>query len=414
MLEPPVLLWSTRRICFAPEGPLYMTRFLKSQLLMSAVLVVGMLALPGLAFGATPYVITNDDSSFPSTGVSFYSVAANGTLTLQQQVATLGVGIGGGFFGASRIKVIDGPQQPCVYASEAGSGSIVGISINTLTVGGSANGSETDSGASNGMGLASNGQFLYASYGDSNTIGAFQLESGCSLNFIGDTSVTGVEGGQVNAIAAHENILIATYTDGTIESFTISGGVPITNGDKQISTATVQSKDATYPNSIDITSDGHFAIFGDTSTSMVVEVSDISSGKLAKTVVQKSTASINSSNVILSPDETLLYVINTQGDSVSALFFNRKNGQLNPGCTSGRIRGHSVNWSYLAGPALINQKGTGGGVYVAEFGVQSGIAMVKINVSGKTCTLHEVSSSPFANSNSPGLLSIGAFPPRSF
>jgi|SRR5215831_447531 len=386
----------------------------KFQLLMAAALFVATLIPCGLAFAATPFIITNDDSSFPSTGVSFYSVAPNGTLTLQQQVATLGVGIGGGFFGANRIKVINNADQPCVYASEAGSGSIVGISINSLTVGGSASGSDTDSGASNGMGLASNGQFLYASYGDSNTIGAFQLESGCSLSFIGDTAVTGLDGGQINAIAARQNILIVTYTDGTIESFTISGGIPITNGDKQISTATVQSKDATYPNSIDITSDGHFAIFGDTSTQMVVEVSDISSGKLAKTVVHKSTASISSSNVILSPDETLLYVINTEGDSVSAWFFNRKNGQITPGCTSGRIRGHSVNWSYLVAPALIKPEGNGGGVYVAEFGVQTGIAMVRVSVSGTACTLHEVASSPFANPNSPGLLSIGAFPPRSF
>ncbi len=46
------------------------------------------------------------------------------------------------------------------------------------------------------------------------------------------------------------------------------------------------------------------AIFGDTSTQIVVEVSDISSGKLTPTVVYTSKAGINSSNVMLSPDET--------------------------------------------------------------------------------------------------------------
>ena len=47
----------------------------------------------------------------------------------------------------------------------------------------------------------------------------------------------------------------------------------MSNGDEQYSTATLNSMDATYPNTIDITSDGHYAIFGDTSTSVVVEVS---------------------------------------------------------------------------------------------------------------------------------------------
>lgn len=43
------------------------------------------------------------------------------------------------------------------------------------------------------------------------------------------------------------DILIATYTDGSIESFDISGGTPVPHGDKQYSTATLNSKDATPP-----------------------------------------------------------------------------------------------------------------------------------------------------------------------
>ena len=41
---------------------------------------------------------------------------------------------------------------------------------------------------------------------------------------------------------------------------------------------------------------------------------------------------------MLSPDETLLYVVNTQGAAVSALFFNKRTGKLTPGCTSGPNR----------------------------------------------------------------------------
>jgi 6-phosphogluconolactonase (cycloisomerase 2 family) len=392
-----------------------MKRFATSWLLRSVALLAGVLALSGLAMAGTQYVVTSDDSAFPfPAGVSFYTVGTNGGLVFQQQVQTGGFGIGGGYFGMNRVAVLNSSDQQCVYSSEAANGDIVGIAINTLTVGGSASGSETDGGTSNGIGLAMNSNYLYASFSDSNTIGTFQVQSGCGLAFLNDTPVVGLHRGVINGMVIHGTMLIASYTDGTIESFDISGGTPLSNGDKQGSTATATSQDATYANSIDITSDGHYAIFGDTSTALSVEVSDISSGKLAKTKIYQSTASISSSNVLLSPDQTMLYVINTQGAAVSALFFNKSTGKLTAGCTSGALRGQSTNYSYLAGAALISQTGNGGGVYVAEFGGASGIATVTLSVSGQKCSLKETSGSPVFDSNSPGLLSIGTYPPRSF
>jgi hypothetical protein len=293
-------------------------------------------------------------------------------------------------------------------------GNIDGIAISTMTVGGSATGSPTDGGTSNGIGLAINSRYLYASFTDSNTIGTFSVQSGCGLTFINDVSVGGLVGGIINGMAVHGSIMIATYTDGTIQSFDISAGAPVSNGDEQYSTATLSSTDATYPNSIDITSDGHYAIFGDTSTSVVVEVSDISSGKLTSTVVYGGAGSISSSNVMLSPDESVLYVINTQGAAVTAFFFNTATGVLSGGCQSATVSGQSADWSYLAGLGLASQTGNGGGVYVAEFGAPSSIALLSLAVSGQTCTMQEVPGSPFADPNSQGLLSIGTFPPRSF
>ncbi|MBI3476340.1 MAG: beta-propeller fold lactonase family protein [Acidobacteria bacterium] len=385
---------------------------LPESLLCAALLIVSLVAVSGTAAGATPYVVANDDSSFPFTGVSFFAVGPNGGLTRKGEVATPGTGIGGGYFGANRIIVLNSPSQACVFASEAGSGDVVGIDINTLSVGGSASGSDTDAGTGNGIGLAANAQYLYADFTDSNTIGTFRVLSGCGLMFVSSVSVVGAEDGGINGLAAHGNMLVATYTDGTIESFDIANGPPVSHGDKQLSTGTVRSKGATFPNSIDITSDGRFAIFGDTSTSMVVEVSDISSGKLTKTRVYTSTTSISSSNVMLSPDESILYVVNTQGDSVTALFFHKTTGVLTKGCTSDPIRGHSSNFSYLAGAALMSSTGNGSGIYVAEF--PSGIARMKLKVKGKVCSWREVPQSPFEDKNASGLLSIGTYPPRSF
>ncbi len=382
------------------------------------VVVAGLICLLSsfaAAASGPHYVVTNDDvPPFFETGVSFYNVSANGLLTFNTQVGTGGSGIGGGFFGSNRVSVLDNASAECVYASEATTGDIVGIVVSTLQLGGSAFGSSTDAGTSNGIGLAMNSQFLYASYSDSNTIGTFQVQPGCTLTFVNDVSVSGLQGGVIDGMGIHGNILVATYGDGSIESFNIASGTPVSNGDKQNSTAAIASQFATFPNGVKITKDGHFAIFGDSSTSTVVEVSNISSGKLTKTIPYRLGSSISSSNILLSPDETLLYISNTQGDRISAASFDKSTGKLVFGCASGRIKGYVTDWSYLGSLALDTNVGTGGVVYVAEFGSASGIAMIQVTSSGGKCTLKEMANSPVADTFSTSLLSIGSFPPPSF
>jgi hypothetical protein len=146
----------------------------------------------------------------------------------------------------------------------------------------------------------------------------------------------------------------------------------------------------------------------------VVEVSDISSGKLTPTVVYHLGNGINSSNILLSPDETLLYISNNQGDRITAAFFDKATGKLSKGCASNSLKGYVKDWSYLGALALENMTGTGGMVYVAEYGSPSSIAEIKVMSTGTSCTLEELPKSPVSDPNSPGLLSIGSFPPRPF
>jgi hypothetical protein len=391
-----------------------MTKYSRSRF-FQLVLLLSLLSLSRLCLAQTQYLVSNDDIAFPfTTGIGFFTIGSNGIPVFLQQIQTGQYGAGGGYFGMNRVAMLNSDGQQCVYTSEARSGEIIGINIATLTIGGMTTGSPTDGGTSNGIGLVMNGGYLYASYSDSSTIGTFAVQSGCSLTFISDIAVKGVRVGIINGMAIHGSMLVASYTDGTIESFDISGGTPLSNGDRQSSSATVSSQAATYANAIDITSDGHFAIFGDTSTGLSVEVSDISSGKLQKTTVYKSPVSISSSTILLSPDETLIYVVNTQGASVTALSFNKATGAIAAGCTSPKLAGQSQNWSYLGGLSLISQTGNGGGVYVAEFGSVSGIATVPLTLSGSKCSLKEAPGSPTVDPNGPGLISIGTFPPRSF
>ena len=359
------------------------------------------------------YLVTNDDvPPRNATSVTFYTVNANGLLTMKEKVLTGGIGIAGGYFAANRVNVLDSGNAECVYASQATSGDVVGIVVRTLTVGGSARGSTNDGGRTNGIGLAMNSQYLYASFTDSDTIGTFQVLPGCKIKFIADLKVVGLQGGVIDGMALRGDMLVVTYGDGSIESFDISAGVPVSNGDEQNSTGSRGGN--TYPSGVDITQDGHYAIFGDTSPLTVVEVSDISSGKLTPTVVYHLGHGINSSNILLSPDETLLYISNNQGDTINAAFFDKSNGKLSRGCTSNHLKGYVKDWSYLGALAFEKTTGTGGTVYVAEFGAPSSIAEIEVKSANGKCTLTESPKSPVADPNSPGLLSIGAFPPRPF
>jgi 6-phosphogluconolactonase (cycloisomerase 2 family) len=388
-----------------------------SRLLRMTVVLVGVCVASGFAAaaGKRHYIVTNDDvPPINPTSVSFYTVGSNGLLTLKAKLPTGGIGIGGGYFAENRLNILDSGNQECVYAAEAESGDIVGVLVRTLTLGGTANGSPKDSGTTNGIGLAMNSQYLYASFTDYSTIGTFKVLPGCKLKFVGDISVIGLQGGTIDGMVIHGNIMVTSYGDGSIESFNISGGVPVSNGDEQNSTASHDGTSNTYPNGIDITQDGHYAVFGDTSPLTVVEVSDISSGKLTPTVVYHLGNGINSSNILLSPDETLLYISNNQGDRITAAFFDKATGKLSKGCASNSLKGYVKDWSYLGALALENTTGTGGMVYVAEYGSPSSIAEIKVMSTGTSCTLEELPKSPVSDPNSPGLLSIGSFPPRPF
>ncbi|MGA8735256.1 MAG: hypothetical protein WB558_15165, partial [Terriglobales bacterium] len=142
--------------------------------------------------GKPHYVVSNDDVPPRNpTSVTFYTVNAGGLLSMKKKVLTGGIGIAGGYFAANRVNVLESGNAECIYASQATSGDIVGIVVRTLTVGGSARGSTKDGGRSNGIGLAMNSQYLYASFTDSSNIGTFQVLPGCKIKFVGDITVGG-------------------------------------------------------------------------------------------------------------------------------------------------------------------------------------------------------------------------------
>ncbi|MFZ0808908.1 MAG: hypothetical protein WAN03_22125, partial [Candidatus Sulfotelmatobacter sp.] len=215
----------------------------------------------------------------------------------------------------------------------------------------------------------------------------------------------------VKGMAVHGNLMVVAFGDGSIQSFNLSGGIPVSNGDLQ--NASGFSTDR-FPIGVDITSDGHYAIFGDESTTTTVEVSNLSSGKLSKTVLYNMNTAANSANIYLSPDETLLYIGNGGTGQLTAAFFNASTGKITPGCTSGTLKGFDNTWIFLGSVVTELNTGTGSVVYLAEYGSVSGVAEVGVTSSGGKCTLKEISGSPVQDPNSTTLLSIGVYPPRQF
>jgi hypothetical protein len=121
---------------------------------------------------------------------------------------------------------------------------------------------------------------------------------------------------------------------------------------------------------------------------------------------------LNSAMVRLSPDETLIYIGNSQNGYVAAAFFNKSTGQVSPGCSSAQLANFYNPWLYVGALQTRDTTGTGNVLYVAEFG--SSIGIVNVTSTGTTCTLTEAAGSPATDPLSRGLLNIQVIPPRPF
>jgi hypothetical protein len=409
---------------------------LQLRLFLTALLSVYLLATAVAADKGSPatatYLVTNDDGVNHNT-VSFWTPAGSGstsTLNFSFDVGTTSQGIGGGYFGLPRLAMLPSASPECVYASDAATNvnDIAGINISSHLLTGNFLGSDTDAGDAMGIGLVQNANYLYAGYSASNTIGTFAIQAGCQLSFVGDVPAAGLNGGSVTGMALNGNMLVLAYGDGSIESFNVSNGLPVSNGDAQNSTAYNQ-RNIAFPDGVDITADGHYAIFGDSSVNVTLEVSDISSGHLTQTVpytlgasasgvgpsIRSRISGVNSGAVRLSPDESMIYIANNEIGSVSATFFNPQTGIISGGCSSPSLLGFYNPWAFSGSVTTRDLTGTGGVLYVSEYGyVGSYLGVLTIASNGTACSLTETSGSGVQDLLSSGLLSITTYPPRQF
>ena len=225
-------------------------------------------------------------------------------------------------------------------------------------------------------------------------------------------------------MAAHDKILVVAFGDGSIQSFRIMGATLKSNHDQQNSTGFVTHNNGLGPGSVQITSDGHFAVFGDVVSNRngdftEIEVSDISSGKLAPTVDYGGGNHSNgdlgqglgSNSAVLSSDETHLYVSNPFSGQVTVLGFDAATGVVSPGCISAPLNGFGTRFTATAQIAAAGVENGKDVVWLAEdgSGLTSGVGIVQIAFDGASCTATESSASPASDPNSVDLKSLSAF-----
>jgi hypothetical protein len=386
-------------------------------------------------FAVTKYVVDNDDNP-TANSATFYTVGVNGKLTLKKTVPTGGTGLGGGYFADARINVSHSKTQPCVYVSNASSNNVSAINEETLKNNGPFAAGSNDSGAAGGITVVSTANYVYAGFSGATagagegTIATYKEEAGCKLKYLKSIPAKGLGQGTFGigqptgmAITPDGKTMVVGYDDGSIESFNVSAGVPKPIG-KAVNTTGMASGD--YAGSVDITKDGKYAIFGDiTSTSSsgaIVEVGEIATLKNGKTKVYGPIQTgFNSNFITLSPDESLLYITNNQGGTITAAAFNKTSGVVSAtkSCMSAVLSGFGTDWFYAGGLTTENtQTGNGTAVYVGELGFPgeegaSSIGQVNVKSTSSGCTLTEAKSSPYANPTG-FVFSVGSYPPRPF
>jgi len=386
------------------------------------------LALLGsLAAGVTAqqrYVVTNNNVNGANSATVYLAggTTLNPTLTKVATIPTGGSGSPYGYFAANLVALARAGANECAFVSDGGSSDIAGINLASLTVTGQFKGSSTDL-ASSGIGLVAHNGYLYAAFTGSQTLATFAIGSGCTLTFLGDVPSVGLGTSSMDQLAANGNMLVVVYSDTSVASFNLSGGIPVSNGDLQHTTGVTQ-----YGNqvgAVDITRDGHYALFGGFGGYTMVEVSDISSGKITPTVVyggpdQSLGTGAGSNTIWLGPEEEYIYITNTFSFQVTAVPFDPKTGTVLPFASGGcimNLKQLNKTASYPGSIVSAGPKEQGGiTLYVAEDGASkpSSVSILHRSTSNGQCTLTESADSPVWDGVTTDLPSIAAYPPRPF
>jgi hypothetical protein len=227
-------------------------------------------ALVSTCFAGTAYVVTNNDNP-NGNSVTIYSLNTS-TGALSPVVADLptgGFGNGGGYFATVGTGAAVTGTIGCLLVNDAGSSDIASFNVNLNTlnitpVGNFSNAALTSGGGS--LVVTPNGKFLYATYGSSENIGAWKVNSDCSLTFQGAyVASAGPDLYDGIKVTPNGKDLLVTAPDfSAVEQFSIDPTTGALNdlGFANFAALSECISNTCYPAGIDITADSRAAIIG--------------------------------------------------------------------------------------------------------------------------------------------------------
>ena len=397
----------------------HLNRIATALALTAAAVATGSLTLQAQDAGTGNYVVSaNDIYRAPNSAGAFRLVGSS--LLAAPTLQTGGWGIGGTYFGTNAQAIATVGSNVCVFVSDPGSDDIA-----AFNAGGFSNRQKignyfdpSGSGAYLGTTLVTRGSLLFVGYTATVNIGVFTINADCSLTLANAASHTPIPA-PVDGLAVSPDgtTLIATYgqSEPGVGSFAISGTTLTPKGPYNTTVGTA---------GVDITKDSKYAIIGEYGgTFPQIEIFPINADSSlgASAAYSFPQGGFNSNNVMLSPDETRLYVTNNSSFQVTALAFNEHAGtgkQLSFFCISNPLRAPAGNLpAYISGIAMAETTGKGGYLYVIEasfgptFAIESAVSLLQIPAD--TCPA-EVSGSPFLLPAGSSATTPSAYPPRPF
>jgi 6-phosphogluconolactonase (cycloisomerase 2 family) len=350
------------------------------------------------ALHAQQYVYANndDDSGGDHNIVTAFKVSNTGQMSVINTYQTGGLGTGG-YNAVNTVAAAKVGSTDCLFVSNGGSNNVSAFTINpangTLTA---VTGSPFASGGTGnnfGIGLAvADNKLLFAGNTVSNNISVFVIKSGCVLHLGNTYNVPGSPDGM--KVTPNGKFLIEANL-GNPDSWQINSNGTLTELGPFSSHGTTVG--------VDISCDGTTAYFGDAGTDTEVEVYSISAtGQLAELNDYTNTNGLNSNNVMLSADGTLLYVSETASNQVETLTTGANGALTYDSVVSLKVQ----QFNSTLGMATVQ---SGKGIFVAE---DSPAQIAVLGAHGTS--LKEVANSPFSlNDNFAFVIGIAAVPGKS-
>ena len=353
--------------------------------LLAFSFIGGIFALYPAQLSAQQYLFTNgnvyDGNGTTPNSTTALSVSPTGVVKVLDTYSTGAESAGGGYFAQTAVAYAETKTNNCLFVSNGGNSTISAFTID-LTDGKlkKVKGSPFSYGESGrqqyGIGLATGGgTLLFAGNTAYNNISVLKISTGCALKAVKTYSAPGSPDGM--KVTPDGKFLISAFL-GAVDSYQINYK---TGHIKELGPFAAQGAAA----GIEISCDGSTAYFGDAGTNTQVEVFSISAqGALAEVNNFTNSHGKNSNNVILSPDETKLYVSNTMSNQITTLSTSSGGGLQYDSQTT--LSG-TLEW-----PLGLAFGKSGNRLFVSETNSPETIGALKAKAKG----LKEIAGSPFS------------------